>query len=207
MGFYIKCPFFVHQQHKRPTISCEDCVRLFESNEVKFDYIKKYCEDQWQTCPFAIALTEIYERTIYMDEKDSKLYVAQKELEMSREYNKKLLSDIGRLNKKVEAQEKTITEKERTIASMNEVAKMNHKCYREELQALRTRSGNLEKQKQWAESVLAAVLIKNSKMSDTIRLDMKELGELMVKYQLRFEMDEENMIATAKITRINKEEK
>lgn len=200
MGFYITCPYFMHQQHKRPTISCEDCVRLFESNEEKFDYIKKYCEEDWKACPFAVRLNEIYERTINMSDKDSRVYVAEKELAESREYNKKLLSDIGRKNKHIERLEGT-------IADMNEIARQNHEQYREELQALRTRSGNLEKQKQWAESVLAAVLIKNSKMSDTIRLDMKELGELMVKYQLRFEMDEENMIATAKITRINKEEK
>lgn len=200
MGFYIKCPFFVHQQHKRPTISCEDCVRLFESNEVKFDYIKKYCEDQWQACPFAIALTEIYERTIYMDEKDSKLYVAQKELEMSREYNKKLLSDIGRLKKKTE-------KLEQTIADMNEVAKMNHECYREELQGLRTKISNLEKQKQWAESVLAGYLATTAGPDGIVELDMKLLLGMMTGYTMQFKIDQDAQKAIAKIEKITKEEK
>lgn len=201
MGFYITCPFFVHQQYKRPTISCEDCVRLFESNEAKFDYIKQYCEDRWQACPFAIALTEIYERTINMDEKDSKLYVAEKELEQSREYNKKLLSDIGRLKKKTE-------KLEQTIADMNEVAKMNHECYREELQGLRTKISNLEKQKQWAESVLAGYLAYTAGPDGIVELDMKLLLGMMTGYTMQFQIDQDAQKAIAKIEKVEtKEEK
>lgn len=175
-------------------------MRLFESNEAKFDYIKQYCEDRWQACPFAIALTEIYERTINMDEKDSKLYVAEKELEQSREYNKKLLSDIGRLKKKTE-------KLEQTIADMNEVAKMNHECYREELQALRNKNSNLEKQKQWAESVLAGYLATTAGPDGIVELDMKLLLGMMTGYTMQFQIDQENQKAIAKIEKITKEEK
>ncbi len=198
MGFYITCPYFMHQQHKRPTISCEDCVRLFESNEAKFDYIKKYCEDDWKSCQYAEKLNEIYERTLNMSEKDSRLYVAEKELAESREYNKKLLSDIGRKNKHIDQLEKT-------IADMNEIARQNHQLYRQELSALRTRGDNLEKQKSWAESVLAAYLIKTSGPRDTVELDLAELGKAITKYELYFTIDENNRKAIAKITKKDKE--
>ena len=175
MGFYIVCPYFIHQQHKRPTISCEDCVRLFESNEHKFDHIKKYCEDQWQTCPFAADLTEIYERTIYM-------------------YNKKLLSDIGRLKKKVEKLEKTVED-------MNQIAKDNHDLYRQELNALRNKNGNLEKQKSWAESVLAAYLMHQAGPDGIVELKLDELFGSMVGYDLQFQIDEDAKVARAKVTK------
>ncbi len=135
-----------------------------------------------------------------MDEKDSKLYVAEKELEQSREYNKKLLSDIGRLKKKTE-------KLEQTIADMNEVAKMNHECYREELQALRNKNSNLEKQKQWAESVLAGYLATTAGPDGIVELDMKLLLGMMTGYTMQFQIDQENQKAIAKIEKITKEEK
>ena len=192
MGFYIKCPFFLHQQHKRPTISCEDCIRLFDSNEEKFGWIKRYCEDAWEQCEYAAGMIEIYERTMNMNENESKAYVAEKELEKCRDNNKRLLSYIGRKNKHIE-------KLEAELAKKNEIAKHNNELYRMELEQMRTRAENLEKQKNWAESILGAVLIKANKMSNLVKLDLKELGELMVKYQLRFTMDEDEHIAWAKI--------
>ncbi len=201
MGFYIKCPFFIHQQHKRPTISCEDCVRLFESNEEKFDYIKQYCEaDDWSRCTYAKALVEIYERTIDMDEKDGKVYVAEKELEQSREYNKKLLSDIGRLKKKVESLEKTIDD-------MNGIAGENHKLFRQELTLLRNKNSHLEKQKAWAESVLAAYLVKEAGPDGIVELNLADLFKHMTGYELHFQIDETANVARAKVTKKAEEEK
>lgn len=192
MGFYIKCPFFVHQQYKRPTISCEDCVRLFDSNKDKINWIKQYCENDWEHCEYASGMIEIYERTMNMNENESKAYVAEKELEKCRDNNKRLLSDIGRKNKHIE-------KLEAEIARKNDIAKYNNELYRKELEQIRNRVENLEKQKTWAESILGAVLIKTNKMSNLVKLDLKELGELMVKYQLHFTIDEDEHIAWAKI--------
>lgn len=127
-----------------------------------------------------------------MSENEGKAYVAEKELEKCKENNKRLLSDIGRKNKHIE-------KLEAELAKKNEIAKHNNELYRMELEQMRTRAENLEKQKNWAESILGAVLIKTNKMSNLVRLDLKELGELMTKYQLHFTVDEEQHIAWAKI--------
>ena len=185
MGFYILCPYFLHEQAKRPTISCEDCIRYFGSVEAKLKHIETYCENDWIHCPAAASLNDMYERIDNMqaDEKQKKIELLKSELSLAKENNKRLLADIGREKKKREKADKQ-------IAVMNDAAKANFEQYRRELEALRRKLDNAVIMKEWSEANLANVLINAHPGQSTFELDLKEAATTHSKYVLTAETKE-----------------
>ena len=182
MGFYILCPYFLHEQAKRPTISCEDCIRHFGSLDKKLWHIEHYCEADWEKCPAAAKLNEMYERIDNMqaDEKSRMIEMLKTELQLAKDNNKKLLADVGREKKKRE-------KADQQIVRMNEVAQKNNELYRKELEGLRKKLDNAVVMKEWSEANLANVLIKAHPGQTSFELDLKEAATTHSKYVLTAE--------------------
>lgn len=182
MGFYILCPYFLHEQAKRPTISCEDCIRYFGSMEEKLRHIETYCEKDWQKCPAAASLNEMYERidTMQADEKARMIEMLKTELNMAKENNKKLLADVGREKKKREKYEKQ-------IAEMNAASKSNHEMYRKDLDNLKRKLDIAVIMKEWSEANLANVLVKTHPGQSCFELDLTEAAKTHSQYVLTAE--------------------
>ena len=189
MGFYILCPYFLHEQAKRPTISCEDCIRYFGSLDKKLWHIEHYCEADWQKCPAAAKLNEMYERIDNMqaDEKSRKIELMRSELQLAKENNKKLLADIGRERKKREKADKQ-------IALMNEAAKANYEQYRKELESLRRKLDNAVVLKEWVTANLVNELIKTHPGQTSFVLDLTEAAKTHSKYVLTAENKKEGIM-------------
>lgn len=58
-GRYTVCPFY--RDHKKKSISCEDCVRTFEDRQRKDEWMDRYCDLDWKMCPYSKALWQVYE--------------------------------------------------------------------------------------------------------------------------------------------------
>lgn len=56
----ILCPYFVHEKNR--SISCEDTARTFTGLAEKEAWMHSYCDDDWQSCPYAKDLIDMYER-------------------------------------------------------------------------------------------------------------------------------------------------
>ena len=104
MPRYTKCPYF--QSEKRQTISCEDIVRRFKSLEAKWSHMDRFCDADYMSCPFAVDLRKAYEKT---EKGDIRALDKEKITALGKE-NAKLLSALGRAEKRVERQQKKIDE-------------------------------------------------------------------------------------------------
>lgn len=188
MGLYVLCPFFIYE--KRLSISCEDGLKYFTNSYKKDSHIKKYCEAEWEKCKYAEQLMQYYERTEDMTEKDKEIQALRLELKTSKENNHKILSDNGRMRKK--------------IKKMNEVAKANHEMYEQSLRDMEDKiklMDALRAGREWAESCLAAILIKTHEGQMEFDVDLKELQEIYDKYHIEFVIeDEDSTVAHAKVT-------
>lgn len=181
MGRYILCPFFKNEKKGRPTISCEDCIRYFGTVEKREAYFKKYCEANWEGCPGAKRLNEMYERIDKMqDEKSKKIEMLSCELKASEGNNRKLLADIGREKARREKAEKKVEE-------MNRVAESNFSLFRNELEGMRGKLDLERKRREWAESALAAVLIEQHKEESEFEIDTEKIGAALLNYRLELQ--------------------
>ena len=104
MPRYTKCPYF--QSEKRQTISCEDVVRRFKTLEAKWIHMDRYCDADYMSCPFAIDLRRAYEKT----EKGDIRALDKEKIEALQKEHAKLLSALGRAEKRIERQQKKIDE-------------------------------------------------------------------------------------------------
>lgn len=95
---YVICPYF--ENEKNESISCEDCFRTFRNRKKKEWWMRNYCDNNWQLCPYAEALNIAYEEGEDAVENE-KINALEKEL---RSMSKKL----GREKKKTERQQKKI---------------------------------------------------------------------------------------------------
>lgn len=60
MGWIVRCPFYTADS--RLTVSCEGGVlRRFPDQDRKTEYVKAICCDGWESCPYAAALSAVYE--------------------------------------------------------------------------------------------------------------------------------------------------
>ena len=102
MPRYTLCPFYV-DENKR-SISCEDAIRRFDALNSKWSWMDRYCDSNWQDCPYAVALSRAYE---LFEEGDTKALETEKIKALEREL-KGAMSKQGRLEKKIEARDDEI---------------------------------------------------------------------------------------------------
>lgn len=106
MPRYTLCPFYVDENKK--TISCEDVIRRFATYRSKNRHMDKFCDKDWQRCPHAVALTQMYEDCDTGSDPDRiKLEHRSKALEKE---NKKMLSLLGRYDIRIIAKDKEISQ-------------------------------------------------------------------------------------------------
>lgn len=104
MPRYTRCPYY--QSEKRQTISCEDTCRRFKSLKDKWVWMDKYCDADYERCPYAAEITKAYSE---LEEGDIRALDKEKIGALGKE-NQKLLSALGRAEKRVERQQKKIDE-------------------------------------------------------------------------------------------------
>lgn len=126
MPRYTRCPYF--QSEKRLTISCEDVVRRFKTLEAKWSHMDRYCDADYMSCPFAIDLRRAYEKT---EKGDIRALDKEKITALQKEHAK-LLSALGRAEKRIERQQKKIDELRavnRSFTSVNNSLEQQKKDY------------------------------------------------------------------------------
>jgi hypothetical protein len=102
MPRYTKCPFYIDES--RRTISCEDVARLFDSRKDKCEYMDKYCDEAWQECEYAIAITQAYDK---LEKGDKQALEKQKIKALESEIRSNLIK-IGRAETKIREQKEQI---------------------------------------------------------------------------------------------------
>jgi hypothetical protein len=55
----IRCPFY--RKEYEETIRCEMCSKWFPGRDKTVGWWKRYCISNWESCPNAVAITDIYE--------------------------------------------------------------------------------------------------------------------------------------------------
>ena len=126
MPRYTKCPYF--QSEKRQTISCEDIVRRFKSLEAKWSHMDRFCDADYMSCQYAIDLRRAYEKT---EKGDIRALDKEKITALQKEHAK-LLSALGRAEKRIERQQKKIDELRavnRSFTSVNNSLEQQKKDY------------------------------------------------------------------------------
>lgn len=103
-GHYTLCPYYRDEKNK--SISCEDIFRRFDSKRKKYKWMEQFCDDSWSDCPYAIALTEMWERILDGADMD-KEQMEHKIKELTTEL-KKQSSRLGRLDKQIEKKDAEI---------------------------------------------------------------------------------------------------
>lgn len=105
MSRYTLCPFFNHDK-RDARITCEDTYRRFDSNEEKWSWMDMYCDNEWMKCPYAINLSEAYERL----EKGDKEALEKHEIEALKKELKSMATKLGTSEKKLERAQKRVEE-------------------------------------------------------------------------------------------------
>lgn len=54
-----RCPYFL-AENKR-SITCEDVIRRFSSEDRKNKYTNKHCNNEWEACSYASDLNKLYQ--------------------------------------------------------------------------------------------------------------------------------------------------
>ena len=96
MPRYTLCPYYI-DENKR-SISCEDAIRRFDALNSKWSWMDRYCDKDWQDCPYAVALSQAYEK---YEKGDMKALENERIKALEREL-KGALSKQGRLEKRVD---------------------------------------------------------------------------------------------------------
>lgn len=148
MSRYTLCPYFEHGERKA-RITCEDTFRWFDSNEDKWSWMDMYCDNEWTKCPYAMELTEAYDRLEKGDEmalEDHKIKALEKEL-------KGMATKLGTAEKKLERAQKKIDEltavNKSFLRKNDEVEKQKRRMYEKYRKAddqLRSYEGKIDDQ-------------------------------------------------------------
>lgn len=95
-----KCPYFLAENQK--SITCEDVIRRFSSEDKKDTYADKYCNTSWEECPYARDLNDLYDTLdVALPELKTEILLRQR-YEATRAELNKTRSLLGRAEKKVE---------------------------------------------------------------------------------------------------------
>ena len=115
MGLSIECPFYIKHKFESSSIVCEDCSREFYTREARHAQLLNVCKTNWKTCPHAIALLELYERTDGMN-------LTAKEKEHLQHTCEQQKDELKRIRIRYKHAKKTIEEKERDLRAMEYLA-------------------------------------------------------------------------------------
>lgn len=97
MGMFALCPYF--HSEKRLSISCEDTIRQFYNKQDKVAQLDQHCDKDWESCQYAIALNELYERMDHMKSQKDRDIAALEHLAQSRKKeNEELRQRLGYVN-------------------------------------------------------------------------------------------------------------
>ena len=97
MGRFALCPYFMSE--KRLSISCEDTVRQFYSKGEKTKQLNCYCDRDWKSCRYAIALNDLYERMDDMEtQKDRDIAALEHIAAARKKENEELRQRLGYVN-------------------------------------------------------------------------------------------------------------
>lgn len=97
MGRFALCPYF--HSEKRLSISCEDTIRQFYNKQDKVAHLDQHCDKDWESCQYAIALNELYERMDHMKSQKDRDIAALEHLAQSRKKeNEELRQRLGYVN-------------------------------------------------------------------------------------------------------------
>lgn len=103
------CPFY--RDEKNLSISCEDVFRRFRWKSQKERWLDKFCDKDWQDCPHAIELNEMYEKMgDLMNEKDKRLEELEHQLKAVKKELRKTATMLGKTEKRDSAKEQQIKE-------------------------------------------------------------------------------------------------
>ena len=102
MPRYTLCPYYMSE--KRQTISCEDTCRRFKNTDSKWSWMDMYCDNDWMKCPYALDMEEAYRKL----EKGDIRALDQEKINALQKENAKLLSALGRAEKRVQRQQDKI---------------------------------------------------------------------------------------------------
>lgn len=97
-GRYTICPFYRTSSGK--TITCEDAQRWFSTIKNQGMYMDRFCDTNWETCQFAVELTEMYEMIEQNPDKEEIITLEQYNRSLTREL-RKLRSLLGKAEKEI----------------------------------------------------------------------------------------------------------
>ena len=104
MPRYTICPYYIDDNKK--TVSCEDVIRRFASYHSKNKWMNKHCDKDWQSCPYAESLGQMYER-IGAGSDEAQEMLKHKAEALQRE-NKKMCTLLGRYDVRLDAKDAEI---------------------------------------------------------------------------------------------------
>lgn len=154
MPRYTKCPYY--QSDKRQTITCEDACRRFKSLDDKWTWMDKYCDKAWESCKFAMDMNKAYRR---QEEGDITALDKEKVTALGKE-NSKLLSALGRAEKRISRQQKKIDELRAVNKSFTSV------------------NNSLEQQKKDYYSRWRSALDELNKVNESVMAELNKLGSI-----------------------------
>ena len=96
------CPFYRDEKNK--SISCEDVYRTFRYLKQKNEWMDRYCDADWEHCPYAKKLNEMYDRIEEGDEDaemEHKIEALEKEL-------RSVKSMLGKAENRLKAKDEMI---------------------------------------------------------------------------------------------------
>lgn len=177
MGFYIRCPYYKSSaSYGSDTIVCEDTHRSFGSFEKKNKQLETVCEKNWESCPYAIALNELYEREEGMN-------LTEREEAHLKHTCKAQKQEMAKLKKRL-----TLTEREKDKAARDETAALHLAKQRElKIKKLSEKAMLLEEEKKGL-LALIGYMAKKSGITDFTLYQVQRHGR---RYDTRYRVDTE----------------
>lgn len=103
------CPYY--RDEKNLSISCEDVFRRFRWKRQKSDWMDTYCDDDWEGCPHAQQLNQMYdEREEQSSVEKKRIVELEHEVQQLKKELRKTASMLGRSEKREKAKDDTIKE-------------------------------------------------------------------------------------------------
>ena len=114
-GRYTLCPFYKGNSEAR--ITCEDVFRRFDRVGECSAWMDMYCDMDWMRCPYAMDLTEAYDRL----EKGDKMALEKHKVEALESELRSVTIKLGKAQKRIERQQKKIDDLRAVNQSLTDI--------------------------------------------------------------------------------------
>lgn len=188
MGLYIRCCYYVND--KNLSITCEDCIRQFESKREKRQWIKTYCETNWSKCVYASDLNQLYERIENMDNKNQTIEILNKQ-------NESKAVEIDKLKKQLGNSRAKYQKKENEIIKQLEQARRDEKAIKYLADArgrtiiARENQIMLEQARNQSLNMMLGFLVDKLGISE---INSEEVAEFYGQYEVNWELSDKKII-------------